>query len=133
MNMNARAYQQYKEQSVNTMTQEELLLLLYDELVKRLMRCDLALAKQDMPLFEASADRCIDILRYLDDTLNPQYRISRDLHRLYDFFLYEMNRVKIGRNKAELDKVRPMIQDLRDTFRTADKVREDKRHGVAGA
>ena len=30
--MDARGYQQYKEQSINTMTQGELLLLLYDEL-----------------------------------------------------------------------------------------------------
>ena len=34
--MEMRGFQQYKEQSINTMTQGELLLLLYDELVKRL-------------------------------------------------------------------------------------------------
>ena len=35
--MDMRGFQQYKEQSVNTMTQGELLLLLFDELVKRLI------------------------------------------------------------------------------------------------
>lgn len=119
--MDTRGYQQYKQQSVNTMTPGELLLLLLDELVKRLMRCDLALEKGDMPLFEASADRCIDIVRYLDDTLDQKYPISRDLHRLYDFFLYELNRIRIGRNKQQLDEIRPMIVELRDTFRAADK------------
>lgn len=119
--MDSRGYQHYKEQSVSTMTQHELLLMLYDELVKRLVRCDLALGKEDWPLFEASVDRAIDILRYLDDTLDHKYPVSRDLHRLYDFFLYELNRVKLGRNKAELDEVRPMITELRDAFRTADK------------
>ncbi len=119
--MDTRGYQQYKQQSVNTMTPGELLLLLLDELVKRLMRCDLALEKGDMPLFEASANRCIDIVRYLDDTLDQKYPISRDLHRLYDFFLYELNRIKIGRNKQQLDEIRPMIVELRDTFRAADK------------
>jgi len=119
--MENRGYQHYKEQSINTMTQSELLMLLYDELVKRLLRCDLALQKEDLPLFEASVDRSMEILRYLDDTLDRKYAVSRDLHRLYDFFLYELNRVKIGRNKRELDKIRPMIADLRDTFRAADK------------
>ena len=33
--MDRRGYQQYKQQSVNSMTPGELLLLLYDELVKR--------------------------------------------------------------------------------------------------
>jgi len=103
------------------MTSHELLLLLYDELVKRLLRCDLALQKANWPLLEESVDRSMDILRYLDETLDRKYPISHELHRLYDFFLYELNRVKIGRNKEELDKIRPMITDLRDTFRTADK------------
>ncbi len=119
--MDTRGYQHYKEQSTSTMTPNELLLLLYDELVKRLLRCDLALNKEDWPLFEASAERCIDILRYLDDTLDHQYPVSRDLHRMYDFFIYELQRVKIGRNKTELDRIRPMIVDLRDTFRIADR------------
>lgn len=112
---------QYKEQTINTMTKEELLLLVYDELVTRLHRCDLALSSGKMEEFEASADRCIAIIHYLDDTLDRRYPVSRDLHRLYEYFNYELTRVKIGRNKKELDSVRPMIIDLRDTFRTASK------------
>lgn len=113
--------QHYKEQSVNTMTPNELLLLLFDELVKNLLRCGLALDKKEYELMEASANKAQDIIHYLDDTLDYQYPISRDLHRLYDFFDYQLGRVKIGRNKAVLEQVRPMITDLRDTFRQADK------------
>ena len=119
--MDARGLQNYKAQSLTTMTQGELLLLLMDELVKRLLRSDLALEQGDMPLFEASIQRCIDIVRYLDDTLDRRYEVSRGLHRLYDFFCYDLNRISLGRNKRELDKLRPMITDLRDTFRIAEK------------
>ncbi len=125
--MENKGYQHYKEQSVNTMTQGELLLLLYDELLKRLMRCDLALTKKNYELFEASVDRCIQIVRYLDDTLDFQYEISRELHRLYDYFGYELNRIKLGRNKTELDRVRPMVSELREAFRTADKNASEKK------
>ena len=52
--MEMRGFQQYKEQSINTMTQGELLLLLYDELVKRLTQAELALSKENWPVFEAS-------------------------------------------------------------------------------
>ena len=38
--MNLQGYQQYKEQSIYTMTQGELLNLLYDELMKRLLRAE---------------------------------------------------------------------------------------------
>ena len=116
-----QGYQGYKEQGISDMTPGELLLLLYDELVKRLLRADLALSKANYPLFEASVDRSLDIIRYLDDTLDMQYPISRNLNRLYDYFSYELNRVKAGRNKTELDRVKVMVSDLRDTFREANK------------
>ena len=118
--MNTRGYQQYKQQSLNTMTPGELLLLVLDELVKRLLRGDLALQQRDYELFDASIDRCIAIVRYLDDTLDRKYEISRELHRLYEFFSYDLNRIKIGRNQDELNRLRPLIVDLRDTFRIAE-------------
>lgn len=116
-----QGYQGYKEQGINDMTPGELLLLLYDELVKRLLRAGLALDKADYPLFEASVDRALDIVRYLDDTLDMQYPISRNLNRLYDYFSFELNRVKAGRNKTELDRVKTMVGELRETFREANQ------------
>ena len=116
-----QGYQGYKEQGINDMTPGELLMLLYDELVKRLLRAGLALDKKDYALFEASVDRSLDIICYLDDTLDVQYPISRNLNRLYDYFSYELNRVKAGRNKTELDRVKTMVGELRDSFREAQK------------
>ena len=125
--MDARGYQNYKQQSINSMTPGELLLLLYDELVKRSTLASIALDKQDWPTFEAALDRCIDIVNYLDETLDRQYPISRDLARMYDYFTYEMGRIKLGRNKTELDRLRPMLADMRDAFRTAEKNSGEKR------
>jgi len=119
--MDMKGYEQYKGQAVNTMTQGELLILLYDELVKRLTRAQLSLDKEDYPLFEASVERALEIVRYLDDSLDRQYPISRDLSRLYEYFCYELNRVKIGRNKTELDRVKGMLSELRDTFKEAQR------------
>lgn len=122
--MDNRGYQAYKDQAVNavdTMTQGELLLKLYDELVKRLLRAELALDKADYGLMEASVDRSLDIIRYLDDTLDPQYPISHDLTRLYEYFCFELQRVKAGRNRTELERVKKMAGELRDAFREAQR------------
>ena len=119
--MDVRGYQQYKQQSINSMTSGELLLLLYDELVKRSTLASIALGKQDWPAFEGAMDRCIDIVNYLDETLDRQYPISRDLSRMYDYFTYQMGRIKIGRNKKELERLSPMLSDMRDAFRGAEK------------
>ena len=117
--MYTKGFQQYKEQSIDTMTPGELLLTLYDELVKRLTRAELALDQQQFELFEQSVERSADIIRYLDMTLDRQYPISANLAKLYEYFDYELIRVKIGRNKTELERVKKMVSELRDSFRTA--------------
>lgn len=124
--MTARGVQQYREQSVNNMTQEELLMQLLDELVKQVTRGGLALEAENFEMFDDSMDRSFYIIRYLDDTLDRSYPISRDLHRMYDFFSYDVMRIKSGRNKDELERLRPMIVDLRDTFRAAGNAREEQ-------
>ena len=65
--MDRRGYQQYKQQAINSMTPGELLLLLYDELVKRGTMASIALDKKDYPVFEASVERCMDCLLYTSD------------------------------------------------------------------
>lgn len=125
--MNAIGLQHYKESSLNNMTQEELLMQLLDELVKQITRGGLALEAENFEMFDDSMDRSFYIIRYLDDTLDRRYPISRDLHRMYDFFSYDIMRIKSGRRKDELERLRPMIVDLRDTFRAAGNAREEQR------
>jgi len=119
--MDIKGFQGYKGQAINTMTQGELLLLLYDELVKRLTRAELALDKKEYAILDESVGRSLDIIHYLDDTLDMQYPISGNLAKLYEFFSYELNRVIAGRNKTELTRVKTMVSELRDSFRAAQK------------
>ena len=118
-------YQQYKEQSVMTMTSGEMLLLLYDELLKRLTRAELALDKEDFDLFSKSVHRSREIIQYLKDTLNPEYEISRQLRQMYDFFIYELSRVEAGRKKEVIEEIKPLVRELREAFEEAGK----KQHG----
>ena len=117
--MYQRGYEQYKMQSVNTMTRGEMLLLLYDELIKRLTRAQLEDKNYD--LFDRSVQRSREIVRYLDDTLNMEYHISFELRRMYEFFLFELSRLQAGRNAAVVDELKPLVADLRDAFKEASK------------
>lgn len=117
--MYPQGFQQYKEQAINTMTQSELLLLLYSEAVKRMTQAELALDQKNYPIFEASLDRAVAIINYLDDTLDRQYEISGQLTRLYDYFTYQLGRAKIGRRKEPIEEVRGMVKELHDTFQEA--------------
>lgn len=119
--MDRRGYQHYREESLQTMTQGELLLLLYDELVKRLTLAQLELSKANYDGFDAAVDKSVEIIRYLDHTLDRKYEIGQDLARLYEYFCYELSRVKTGRNRTELDRVKGMVSDLRESFRQANQ------------
>jgi flagellar protein FliS len=119
--MGTNGLQAYKTQTVNTMTQGEQLLLLYDELIKRLTRAELALDKQDYDIFNASVERSVAIIHYLNAILDRQYEISKNLAQLYEYFTYELRRVQIGRNRTELERVKKMASELRESFQQASK------------
>lgn len=124
--MAINGYDKYKTQSVATMTNGELLILLYDEMIKRLTRAELALEKENYKIFDESMLRARDIVRYLLDTLDISYAISGDIAKMYDFFLYEISRISAGRNKEVIQELKPLVIEMRDTFKEADKKRVTK-------
>lgn len=119
--MYRNGYQQYKMQSVNTMTSGEMLLLLYDELIKRLGRAQIALEDKNYDLFNESVTRSREIVQYLNETLNMNYNISFELRRMYQFFLYELGRLQAGRKTAVIQELKPLVVELRDAFKEASK------------
>ncbi|MCP1102534.1 flagellar protein FliS [Aequitasia blattaphilus] len=119
--MNRNGYMQYREQSIMTMTQSELVIVLYDELIKRLKRAGFALDKEDYTDFEAAVSRSRDIIIYFKDSLNFNYEISYELARMYDFFLFELSRLLSARKKGIIEDLLPLIEDLREAFEIAGK------------
>ncbi len=119
--MNQNGYQQYKTQSINTMTKAEMLILLYDELIKRLTRAEIALKNENFTEFDAAVTHCREIIDYLSSTLDRKYAISQELYRMYEYFQYELARLSAGRKTQIIEEIKPLIIELRDTFKEADK------------
>lgn len=117
--MNYSGYQNYKDQSVMTMTQGELLIVLFDELIKRLTRAEFAIDNEKFDVFDQSIDRSQEIVEYLKASLDFNYEISAEINRMYDFFLYEISRIKAGRKKEIIAELKPLVKELRDTFEEA--------------
>lgn len=115
-------YAQYKTQSVSTMTQGELLILLYDEISKRLLRAEMAIEAQDWEVFEASVTRAKEIINHLIRSLDMKYEISGSLYRMYDFFLFKLSKISAGRKIEDIEELKPLIKELRDTFKEADRL-----------
>lgn len=116
------AYQNYKEQSVYTMTRGEMLILLYDEVIKRLARAEFALKNSDMPVFEQSVQRSSEIIRYLNDTLDKKYEISKEIARMYEFFQFQLARISASRSPESIAELKNLVAELRDSFKEANKI-----------
>ena len=120
--MNQYGYQQYKTQSINTMTKAEMLILLYDELIKRLTRAEMALKNQNFTAFDEAVTGCKEIVDYLASTLDKKYDISKELSKMYEYFQFELARLSAGRKVEVIAEIKPLIIELRDTFKEADKI-----------
>ena len=119
---------QYKESAIYSMSNLELLLLLYDEAVKRLNKAGIALEDKNYPLFEEYLGKTSKIIRYLIQILDMQYPISRDLRRIYEYLIYDLSRVKAGRERRadELPRISHILKELRDAFELAGKKTGDQ-------
>ena len=115
-------YQKYKEKSIYSMSGPELLLLLYDEAIKRLTRAEMSLEDKNYKDFEDCLDRVSRIIRYLIDILDMSYPISRDLHRYY--LIFDISRINAGRErqKDEIGRIRNILSELREAFDQASRV-----------
>lgn len=103
------------------MSGPELLLLLFDETIKRLTRAEKSLEDKNYADFDDCIQRTTKIVRYLTDILDMQYPISYDLRRIYSYLVYDLSRVKAGRErrKDEIGRIRHILSELREGFEEA--------------
>jgi len=118
--------QAYKEQAINTMTSGEMLILLYDEIVKRLKKAKILANNSAYDNFDNEITRAKEIVTYLNNALDRKFDISSQLTRLYNFFHYQMARIIASRNLELIDELIPLIEDLRDTYKEADRLSKMK-------
>ncbi len=107
-------YSQYKEKSIYSMSGPELLLLLFDETIKRLTRAEQSLKDGNYDDFEDCLRRVTRIVRYLIDILDMQYPISWDLRRIYDYLIYDLGLVRAGRERRfdEIGRIPPILFEV---------------------
>lgn len=114
-------YNRYKEKSIYSMSGPELLLLLFDETIKRLTRAENSLQEKDYEDFDDCLNRTTRIVRYLIDILDLSQPISWDLKRIYEYLIFDLSRVKAGRERRqdEIGRIRHILSELREGFEGA--------------
>lgn len=115
-------YAKYQQQSVMTMTQGEMLVKLYDEILKQLNGAVAYLAENDYGKANQALQKAQRIVSHLRATLNFKYDISRNLDSLYDYFNRKLVDANISKNPAPINEVIPMIGELKDSFAQAERL-----------
>ena len=115
-------YDTYKQQSVMTMTSGQMLIMVYNELIKQLSLAQQAFTQKDISGVNRYLQKSQKLIRALKGTLNFDYSISENLNNLYDFFLSAVLNANVKKDPSELQTLIEMITELRDTFTEADKL-----------
>ena len=115
-------YDTYKQQSVMTMTSGQMLIMVYNELIKQLSLAQQAFTQKDISGVNRYLQKSQKLIRALKGTINFDYSISENLNNLYDFFLSAVLNANVKKDPSELQTLIEMITELRDTFTEADKL-----------
>ena len=116
------AIQKYREQTIQSMTDGDLIILLYDQAVKDLHQAIFALKEKQYEPFEKATGNCKDIFFYLISILDRRYPVGQELYNLYTFFNLEISKAEIKREDGILDPLLPIVESMRDTWAEANRI-----------
>lgn len=120
--MNMGAYgglTQYRETSMTTMTQGELLILVYDEAVKRISRAEISLKNDKYSDFIQSMNKIEEIIKHLRSTLDTSVQIGADLEQLYKIMQNHIVRIRIDKDLELIAQVKTFFTEMREAFQVA--------------
>lgn len=115
-------YQQYKEQSIMTMTPGELVVQLFEGCSKKLNTAVYHIESGNKEKAEEELYKAQRIINYLNASLDRRIEISSNLAALYDFFIRMIVKAKIRMDKDIINEIIPMIDGLGDSFKQAEKI-----------
>ena len=119
----AQAYQAYKQQSVMTMTQTEMLTMLYDGILKEVYAVRSAFERDPGNLAEINRglQKAQKIVNYLKTSLDTNYDIAKNLFSLYDYCNWILLQANVKKSDEGLSEVEDIIRELRESYIQADK------------
>jgi len=117
-----KAYNQYKENSIFTSNPEDLTLMLYNGLIKFIMKAQQALDEKALDKTNNCIIRAQDIIIEFQATLDKKYDIAKSLDLIYDYMYRRLVEANISKDRGILEEVLNMAKELRDTWAEAMKI-----------
>lgn len=125
-------YEKYQRQMVNTMTQGDLLNMLFDGAVKQIEIAKKEIDSKNLKNMDIAIGKARKIIQYLKSCLDFRYSISHNLSSLYSYFDTQLGLASVKKSVMILDEIGAMLKELRETFTECDKVNRSKATAIAG-
>ena len=118
----ANILQQYKSQSLETLTKGEIVIKLFEEASKQISTAIfLSNRGEDVKAYNCIA-KAQKVILTLDKSLDRKYAISSELSQLYLFIHSNLSQALIAKDVTLLKRLLKMIDELKVTFRQAEKM-----------
>lgn len=119
INMQNAQQLQYLKVQVETASPGELTLLLYQEIVKSLLKAKQLYSQGEYQLMNEVLYKVRDIFNELIITLDLQYDISQNLKQLYLFYNNQIAQFIINKDVSQLDGTLDFAKGLLETWKEA--------------
>lgn len=120
--MQANLYQQYKSQSLETLTKSEIVVKLFEEASKQVSSAIFLINSGD----SVKAFNCIakaqKIISTLNFSLDMKYAISIELRDMYLFIYEKLGDANVKKDVSLLKELLSLIDELKVTFKQADRL-----------
>jgi len=103
----------YKQEGILTASPVELVVMLYDELVKQLKIAKICIENKSIEKANNALKLSGDIVVELTKGLDFNYGISRDLMALYDFMLNDIYKANAFKDMNKIEEVLEVANELR--------------------
>lgn len=113
---NANPYQKYQEQSINTMTPVERIVLLFDKAILNMNVAITYIEKKNPCQAHNHIVKAEDIVLYLREILNMSYPVSKILFDYYTHIHEQLVFANINKDKEQLEIVIGMMNDVRSAW-----------------
>lgn len=107
----------YGNNKVNTASQAELTLMLYDGAVKFCNRAKEALESNDYETVNTNIQKCRNIVVELLSTLNHKYPVAKDFETLYNYIFALLTEANMKKDMESLEKALVELRDIRDIWK----------------
>lgn len=118
MNAAANAYQAYRTAEIETISQRELIVKMYQGMERFIVQAQMAMHNKKLEAAHENCQKVKAILVELISTLNFEQGgdIAQQLRELYAFFLVTVVEANLRKDPAKLASILPIIAELRTAW-----------------